>query len=89
MFVHFWGGSEVAGLQVPFACLSLAPGAVDLAGAATAPDFDELARPEDIAGPGQREGRRELAENCRQIAQRHSGPWTEAMWRFVRRWANS
>lgn len=84
IFLHFWGGSEVAGIRVPFTCLRLDTGAEDLAGPATAPDFAELSRPDDIVGPRQKDGRPELAQGAERLAQAHPSAWTTAMWEHVR-----
>lgn len=84
VFLHFWGGSEVAGLRVPFTCLALDTGAEDLAGPATAPDFEELSRPDDIVGPRQKEGRAALAAGARALAEQRPAPWTLAMWDHVK-----
>lgn len=89
VFLHFWGGSEVAGVRVPYTCLNLATGAEDLAGPPTAPDFAELSRPDDIVGPRQKEGRPELAQGARLLAEKAPSPWTRAMWDHVRHLADA
>ena len=84
VFLHFWNGSEVAGLRVPFLCLAVDTGQPDLQGPSTPPDFSELSRPEDIVGPRQKEGRAALAAGAKRLAEEHPSPWTRAMWDHVR-----
>jgi molybdopterin converting factor small subunit len=82
VFVHFWGGSEVAGVRVPFACLSLATGQVDLAGPPTAPDYARLVDVSGIAGP-YRDRVGELIDGASRLKDIHPSPWTIGMWRYV------
>lgn len=83
VFVHFWGGSEVAGLTVPFACLSVATGQVDLEGPPTAPPFDRLADRADIARPRDRDGAARMRDNVRRLASEHHSVWIRAMLEYV------
>lgn len=85
VFLHWWGGSEVGGVKVPFTCLALETGRVDLAGPPTPPEFEELARPEDIVGPRKKEGRAELALGARRLLESNPSPWVQAMWEHVKR----
>lgn len=85
VFLHWWGGSDVAGVRVPFLCLALDSGRVDLAGPPTPPEFDALASPEDIVGPRRKEGRAQLAQGARKLMETSPSPWVMAMWEHVKR----
>jgi molybdopterin synthase sulfur carrier subunit len=83
VFLHFWGGSEVDGVRVPFLCLALDTGKPDLKGPPTAPDFEQLVSPADIVGPRQKEGRAELASGAKLLLETNPSPWVKAMWEHV------